>query len=137
MGNYVIAWVGNYVIVNPSNLGNYVIADNRALADARALLRPGERLPVAGPALVPKTQAAVSGYAEGCGAEVGDEIRRLLFTAYLVDGIDIGRPEVLYTLLGGTLMRGKATSEPIREWGYAVAVTRGPITSRARHLIRD
>jgi hypothetical protein len=27
MGNYVIAWVGNYVIVNPSNLGNYVIAD--------------------------------------------------------------------------------------------------------------
>ena len=27
MGNYVIAGVGNYVIVNPSNLGNYVIAD--------------------------------------------------------------------------------------------------------------
>jgi len=28
MGNYVIAGVGNYVIVNPSNLGNYVIADS-------------------------------------------------------------------------------------------------------------
>jgi hypothetical protein len=28
MGNYVIAKVGNYVIVNPSNLGNCVIADN-------------------------------------------------------------------------------------------------------------
>ena len=27
MGNYVIVGVGNYVIVNPSNLGNYVIAD--------------------------------------------------------------------------------------------------------------
>jgi len=27
MGNYVIAEVGNYVIENPSNLGNYVIAD--------------------------------------------------------------------------------------------------------------
>jgi len=27
MGNYVIAGVGNYVIENPSNLGNYVIAD--------------------------------------------------------------------------------------------------------------
>jgi hypothetical protein len=26
MGNYVIA-VGNYVIVNPSELGNYMIAD--------------------------------------------------------------------------------------------------------------
>ena len=31
MGNYVIAGVGNYVIVNPSNLGNYVIADNHTL----------------------------------------------------------------------------------------------------------
>jgi hypothetical protein len=31
MGNYVIAGVGNYVIVNPSNLGNYVIADTWAL----------------------------------------------------------------------------------------------------------
>jgi hypothetical protein len=30
MGNYVIA-VGNYVIVTPSELGNYVIADIGAL----------------------------------------------------------------------------------------------------------
>jgi hypothetical protein len=30
MGNYVIARVGNYVIENPSNLGNYVIADRLA-----------------------------------------------------------------------------------------------------------
>jgi len=29
MGNYVIA-VGNYVIVSPSELGNYMIADNSA-----------------------------------------------------------------------------------------------------------
>jgi hypothetical protein len=27
MGNYVIARVGNYVIVKPSALGNFVIAD--------------------------------------------------------------------------------------------------------------
>jgi hypothetical protein len=32
MGNYVIA-VGNYVIVSPSDLGNYMIADTEA-ADA-------------------------------------------------------------------------------------------------------
>src|SRR5665647_981936 len=112
-------------------------AADRALADARALGRPGERLPVAGPALVPKTQAAVSAYAEGCGAQVGDAIRRLLFTAYWVDGMDIGNPAVLLTLLGGTFMRGEATSEPIREWGFAVTVTGGPITTRAWHLIRD
>jgi len=30
MGNYVIAGVGNYVIKNPSNLGNFMIADTRA-----------------------------------------------------------------------------------------------------------
>ena len=30
----MIAGVGNYVIVNPSNLGNYVIADNWAMPDA-------------------------------------------------------------------------------------------------------
>lgn len=90
-----------------------------------------------GPTLVPKTQAAVSAYAEGCGAEVGDEIRWLLFTAYWVDGMDIGNPAVLFALLGGTFMRGNATSEPIREWGFAVTVTGGPITTRAWHLVRD
>jgi hypothetical protein len=30
MGNYVITGVGNYVIVNPSNLGNYLIADTHS-----------------------------------------------------------------------------------------------------------
>ncbi len=29
MGNYVIAGVGNYVIENPSDLGNFMIADIR------------------------------------------------------------------------------------------------------------
>jgi hypothetical protein len=40
----VIAGVGNYVIENPSNLGNYVIADNRTDAGSRHVtkrLRPG------------------------------------------------------------------------------------------------
>ncbi len=30
MGNYVIAGVGNYVIENPSDLGNFMIADTRS-----------------------------------------------------------------------------------------------------------
>jgi len=34
MGNYVIVGVGNYVIVNPSNLGNYVIADTASRKSA-------------------------------------------------------------------------------------------------------
>ena len=35
MGNYVTA-VGNYVIVSPSELGNYMIADSRPGMDVRA-----------------------------------------------------------------------------------------------------
>lgn len=50
--------------------------------------------------------------------------------------MDIGNPELLFALLGGTFMRGKAASDPIREYGYAVAVNRGPITTRAWRLIR-
>jgi predicted DsbA family dithiol-disulfide isomerase len=110
-------------------------AVERSLGDARALLRPGEQLPATVPALVPRTMAAVSAYAEACGAEVKDEIRRLLFSAYW-EGADIGNPTVLHTLLAGAFMRGKATSDPIRESGYAVAVTGGPITSQAWRLIR-
>jgi 2-hydroxychromene-2-carboxylate isomerase len=112
-------------------------AAERALGDARAVLRPGELLPATVPAMVPKTEAAVSAYAEACGAEVSDEIRRLLFTAYWVGGMDIGNPEVLRTLLASAFMRGNATSDPIREFGYAVAMTRGPITTQAWRLIRD
>jgi len=33
MGNYVIAGVGNYVIENPSDLGNFMIADKRHSED--------------------------------------------------------------------------------------------------------
>jgi len=111
-------------------------AVERSLGDARALLRPREQLPATVPALVPKTEAAVSAYGEACGAEVKDEIRRLLFSAYWEGGMDIGNPTVLYTLLAGAFMRGKATSDPIRESGYAVAITGGPITGQAWRLIR-
>jgi hypothetical protein len=47
MGNYVIAGVGNYVIVNPSNLGNYVIADTRDVIKAKCTpyLRRGQPAP--------------------------------------------------------------------------------------------
>jgi hypothetical protein len=34
MGNYVIG-VGNYVIVSPSELGNYMIADNQQQRESK------------------------------------------------------------------------------------------------------
>ena len=47
MGNYVIAGVGNYVIENPSNLGNYVIADIKGLAvEVSEAIRAGTRATV-------------------------------------------------------------------------------------------
>lgn len=112
-------------------------AVQRGLGDAATLLRPGEQLPAAVPAMAAKTEAAVSAYAEACGAAVSNEIRRLLFTAYWEDGVDIGNPLVLQTLLASTFMRGAATSDPIRRFGYAVSVSRGPITSQAWRRIRS
>jgi len=50
------------------------------------VLLSGERLPWVMPAIVPKTQAAVSAYAEAYGAGVGDDVRRLLFTLYWAEG---------------------------------------------------
>jgi hypothetical protein len=40
MGNYVIA-VGNYLIVSPSELGNYVIADSLVTAAVLHLVEQG------------------------------------------------------------------------------------------------
>lgn len=77
----------------------------------------------------------MSAYAEACGAQVSEQVRRRLFSAYWTDGSNIGDPEVLRTLLAVTFMRGEATCDPIREFGYAVAMTRAPITGAAWRLI--
>lgn len=100
------------------------------------LLLPGERLPWAMPTMVPKTEAAVSAYAEAYGAGVGDDVRRLLYTLYWLEGADIGSPAVLRTPLVGPILRGRSDAEPLRESGYAVSVARGPITTDAYQRIR-
>ena len=91
---------------------------------------------MAAPRLLPKTVAAVSGYAEAYGAGVGDDVRRLLYAAYWVDSADIGSPEVLRRRLTGPILRGRSPSWPLRESGYTVAVSRGPITTSAWRRIR-
>lgn len=108
----------------------------RRLSGLTALLLPGEELPWRLPRMVPKTEAAVSGYAEAYGAGVGDDVRRLLFAAYWFDGADIGNPEVLRRRLAGPILRGRSPSSPLRDFGYAVAVNRAPITAGARRRIR-
>ena len=106
------------------------------LADVRGLLRPGEGYPPATPNLVPKTEAAVSAYAEAAGIGVGDDVRRLLFDAYWTSHVDIGSPEVLRTLLAPVIRRGHSDAFPLQVAGYAVSVNRGPITVGAYRRIR-
>jgi hypothetical protein len=105
-------------------------------AELTRLLLPGEALPWAMPGSVAKTEAAVSAYAESYGAGVGDDVRRLLFGLYWLEGADIGSPIVLRTPLAGPILRGHSPADPLRESGYAVSVDRGPITTDAYRRIR-
>lgn len=101
------------------------------------VLLSGERLPWRVPAFVPNTEAAVAGYAEAYGAGVAAEVRRVLFAAYWIDGVDIGDPEVLRRRLAGPILRGHSTSLPLRDFGYAVSPSRGPITTGAWRRMRQ
>lgn len=100
------------------------------------LLLPDEELPGRPPSTRSSTRAAVAGFAEAAGAGVADQVRRLLFRAYWVDGLDIGNPEILRALLAAPIRAGHATSAPLREFGYAVSPARGPVTSAAHRRIR-
>lgn len=100
------------------------------------LLLAGEKLPWKLPTFAPNTEAAVSGYAEAYGAGVAAEVRRVLFAAYWVDNADIGSPEVLRRRLAGPILRGHSSSAPLRDFGYAISLSRGPITTGAWRRIR-
>lgn len=107
------------------------------LAGVRTLLQPGEQLPTAAPDILPNTGAAVAAYAEAYGAGVADLVRPLLFHSYWVEERDIGDPEVLRRLLPAAFARGRRTSDPIRDFGYAVTSQHGPVTTGAYRRIRD
>lgn len=106
------------------------------VAAVTGLLLPGEQLPWVPPKVLCRTEAAVSGYAEAYGAGVGADVRRLLFQAYWLRGMDIGSPEVLRTLLAGPILRGYSQAWPLREHGYAVSVSGAPVTTEAWQRIR-
>lgn len=114
------------------------ILRNQELDTIRLLANPGqEKLPARAPDLLPHTTSAVAAYAEAYGAGVADLVRPLLFHAYWVDGKDIGDPEVLRRLLPAAFAQGSRTSDPIRDFGYAVTPQHGPITTAAYRRMRE
>jgi hypothetical protein len=109
----------------------------RRFDELDALLLPGETLPRIPPTSAPNTEAAVSALAEAYGTPVADDVRRLLFDLYWTQGADIGNPNVLRTSLAGPILRANAGSDSMRQAGYMVSVSRGPITTEAHRCIND
>jgi hypothetical protein len=101
------------------------------------LLLPGEQLPWRMPALVPKSEAAVSAYAAVAGSPAAADVRRLLFELYWLTGIDIGSPNALRNPLAGPVMRSGVPADPLRQCGYAVSVDRAPVTTDAYRRSRS
>jgi hypothetical protein len=110
---------------------------SRRSDELAGLLVAAEELSSARPGFVPNTEAAVAAYAEAYGAGVADEVRRLLFALYWEHGVDIGNPNELRAPLAPVILSGSSSSDPPRQFGYAVSVSRGPITTAAWRRIRS
>jgi 2-hydroxychromene-2-carboxylate isomerase len=103
----------------------------------RSLLLPREELPFAPAGFLPYTKAAVTAYAEAYAAGRAAEVRRLLFDAFWLHGTDLGNARTVRALLVDALRAASSRSEAVREWGYAVDVTGGPVSTRAWRLVRQ
>jgi hypothetical protein len=100
-----------------------------------SMLLPGEDLPYDLAGFVPRTQAAVAAYAESQVAGSSPRVRRILFESFWMHGVDIGDARVLRTLLTDALRGSPSPSEAVREWGYPVDITGGPISTPAWRTI--
>jgi len=100
-------------------------------------LLPGEPFPYVLKGQVPFTGAATSAYAEAHAGGVARQVRRKLFNAFWQDGVDLGDPRILRTMLAEDMLASSSPSEPVWRWGLAVDVTGGPISNEAWHLVRD
>jgi hypothetical protein len=105
--------------------------------DVCAELLPQEELPYSLAGFVPRTQAAVAAYAEAYAAGVAPRVRDVLYESFWMNGVDIGDPKVLRTLLVDAIRSGSSPSEQLRDWGLAVDVNGGPVSTTAWRLVRD
>lgn len=112
-------------------------ATGRRFAELAAILAPDPAPSWSMPRMRPRTEAAVSAYAETYPSGVAADVRRLLFELYWRDGADIGSPTALRTPLAGPVLRAGVGADSMRQAGFAVSVTGGPVTSAAHRRIRD
>jgi hypothetical protein len=98
-------------------------------------LLAGERLPYDLAGFVPRTGATVAAYAESYAAGVAGPVRAVVFESFWMHGVDIGDAKVLRTLLVDELRSSASPSEAVRDWGYGVDVTGGPISTSAWRLV--
>ncbi len=98
---------------------------------------PGEPVDLPTPSFVPNPVPPVAAYAEAVGAGVADHVRYLLFSSYWRERQDIGNPDVLRRLLALPILHGRSEADVLRQYGYAVAINGGPITTGAWRLMRD
>lgn len=96
-----------------------------------AMLLPGEDLPYDLAGFVPWTRAAVAAYAESHVAGAAAPVGRALFESFWMHGHDIGDARLLRTILTDELRGSRSASEAVRDWGYPVDITGGPISSSA------
>lgn len=88
------------------------------------------------PTVLPANTPAIAALAEADCSGVLDSVRRRLYRAYWMDRLDVGSPELLRTLLSLHFLRGIQRPSPIGDFGYAVSIGGGPVTSLGWHRMR-
>lgn len=126
------------------------------LADVARLALPGESAPIAPPALISNTEAAVAAYAEGVSDGVADTLRHSLFRAIWTEGRHISSaPEVkrlisevmapwvpILPRSGSPDLPRPTLSDPDPAWlvrlsGATIAPDGGPLTTAGYRLIQQ
>lgn len=114
-----------------------VVALRQGLEEVAGALLPGEELPDVLAGFIPETEAAVSAYAEAYVAGSAPEARHALFSAFWLHGVDLADARLLRTLLLDAVRWDSSPSDLVRDWGYVVDNTGGPVSASAWRTVRS
>lgn len=97
-----------------------------ALAQEHGIQLPD---PWGSPTVQPSDVPGVAALAEAACSGVLTSVRQRLYRAYWMDRIDIGNPDALRPLLSLHFLRGIHRPTPLGDFGYAVAIGGGPVST--------